>query len=51
MAALSQVRAVLREAAERYAGTALSVGATLGEATTELERGFDRLTREHRRKA
>ena len=47
----SERNEALREAAERYAGTALSVGATLGEATTELERGFDRLTREHRRKA
>lgn len=47
----SERNEALREAAERYAGTALSVGATLGEATTVLERGFDRLTREHRRKA
>lgn len=36
----------LREAATRYAGTALAVGAELGEAATELEHSFDRLLRE-----
>lgn len=41
----------LREAATRYAGTALSVGAPLEEATRELSSAFDRLTREHRRKS
>lgn len=41
----------LREAAARYAGTALAIGATLDEATAELEHGFQRLVREHRRKA
>ncbi|HKR66610.1 MAG TPA: GntR family transcriptional regulator [Thermoanaerobaculia bacterium] len=40
----------LREAAQRYAGTALAVAASLEEATTELENSFERLTREHRRK-
>ena len=47
----SERNEALREAAGRYAGTALSVGATLDEATAELEQSFDRLTREHRRKA
>lgn len=41
----------LRDAATRYAGTAISVGATLGEAKTEVERGFERITKDHRRKA
>jgi len=37
----------LRDAATRYAGTALAVGATLVEASRELEDSFGRLTREH----
>lgn len=41
----------LRDAAVRYAGTALSVGATVDEAARELESSYDRLVREHRRKA
>ncbi len=41
----------LREAATRYAGTALSVGAPLEEATGELSTAFERLTGEHRRKS
>lgn len=41
----------LRDAAGRYAGTALAVGATIGEATAELESNYERLVREHRRKA
>jgi hypothetical protein len=41
----------LRDAATRYAGTALSVGATLVEAAAELEHGYDRVMKEHRRKA
>lgn len=41
----------LREAATRYAGTALSVGAPLEEASSELSNAFERLTREHRRKS
>ena len=41
----------LRDAAHRYAGTALSVAASLEEASTELEHSYERLTREHRRKA
>jgi GntR family transcriptional regulator len=40
----------LRDAATRYAGTALSVGADLEEASTELTGAFDRLLRDVRRK-
>ena len=47
----SERNEALRDAAGQYAGTALSVGATLDEAATELETSFERLTREHRRKA
>ena len=47
----SERNEALRDAATRYAGTALSVGASLEEASTELESAFDRVMREHRRKA
>jgi hypothetical protein len=47
----SERNEALREAAGQYAGTALSVGATLEQAVAELEQSFERLTREHRRKA
>ncbi len=47
----SERNEALRDAAGQYAGTALSVGATVEQATAELENSFDRLTREHRRKA
>ncbi len=47
----SERNEALRDAAGRYAGTALSIGATLEQATDELEQSFDRLMREHRRKA
>jgi len=40
----------LRDAATRYAGTALAVGADLDEASTELTGAFDRVLRDHRRK-
>ena len=40
----------LRDAATRYAGTALAVGAELLEASSELEHSFERLLRETRRK-
>lgn len=40
----------LRDAATRYAGTALSVGADIAEASTELTGAFERLLRDHRRK-
>ena len=41
----------LRDAATRYAGTALAVGADLAEASDELSSAFDRLLRDHRRKS
>ncbi len=47
----SERNEALRDAAGQYAGTALSVGATLEQASAELENSFERLTREHRRKA
>jgi GntR family transcriptional regulator len=47
----SERNETLRNAALHYAGTALSVGASLEEADTELERSYERLVREHRRKA
>lgn len=47
----SEKNETLRDAATRYAGTALSIGATFDEASAELEESFDRLMREHRRKA
>jgi DNA-binding transcriptional regulator YhcF (GntR family) len=47
----SERNETLRDAAQRYAGTALSVAATLEEASAELEHSYERLTREHRRKA
>lgn len=47
----SQRNETLRDAASTYAGTAISVGATVKEATHELENGYERLVREHRRKA
>jgi GntR family transcriptional regulator len=40
----------LRDAATRYAGTALAVGADFGAASEELTSAFDRLLRDHRRK-
>ena len=47
----SERNEALRDAAGQYAGTALSVGATLEQAAAELETSYERLTREHRRKA
>jgi GntR family transcriptional regulator len=47
----SERHETLREAANQFAGTALAVGASVDEATAEVERSFERLTREHRRKA
>ncbi|HSP15036.1 MAG TPA: GntR family transcriptional regulator [Thermoanaerobaculia bacterium] len=41
----------LREAATRYAGVAISVGASSDEAADELEESFDRLVKESRRKS
>lgn len=47
----SERNETLRDAATRYAGTAVAVGASLEEATGELETSYDRLVRDHRRKA
>ncbi|HET7437707.1 MAG TPA: GntR family transcriptional regulator [Thermoanaerobaculia bacterium] len=47
----TQRNETLRDAANRYAGTALAVGASFEEAAGELETAFEKLTREHRRKA
>ncbi len=47
----SERNETMRDAAARYAGTALSVGASIDEACAELEHAYERLTREHRRKA
>ena len=47
----SERNETLRDAATRYAGTAVAVGASLDEATGELETSYERLVREHRRKA
>jgi GntR family transcriptional regulator len=41
----------LREAAMRYAGVAISVGASSDEAAAEVEESFGRLVRESRRKS
>lgn len=41
----------LRDAATAYAGAAIAVGATLDDASAELESSYERLVREHRRKA
>ena len=46
----SERNETLRDAATRYAGTAVAVGATFTEASSELEHSFERLVREHRRK-
>ena len=41
----------LHNAATTYAGAAIALGASLDEATGELELSYSRLVREHRRKA
>ncbi|HEX2831394.1 MAG TPA: GntR family transcriptional regulator [Thermoanaerobaculia bacterium] len=45
----SEKHDTLRDAATRYAGTAIAVGATITEASRELEESFGRLTRDHTR--
>jgi GntR family transcriptional regulator len=45
----SEKHDTLRDAATRYAGTALAVGASVSEASRELEESFERLTRDHTR--
>ncbi len=47
----SEKNETLRDAATRYAGTAIAVGATVDEASRELEESFDRLTRDHTRES
>jgi GntR family transcriptional regulator len=47
----SERNETLRDAAGRYAGTALAIGVSYAEAADELEVSFNKLTREHRRKA
>lgn len=42
---------VLRDAATRYASSAIAVGSPLHDAVDELETAYERVVREHRRKA
>jgi GntR family transcriptional regulator len=42
---------MVRDAATRLAGVAISVGVSLEDASAELESSYQRLVREHRRKA
>ena len=46
----SQRNEALRDAATRYASTAIAVGSDLDEAVDELQSAFGRVVREHRRK-
>ncbi|HEX7681122.1 MAG TPA: GntR family transcriptional regulator [Thermoanaerobaculia bacterium] len=41
----------LRDAANRYASTAIAVGSALEDAIDEVETAYQRVVREHRRKA
>ena len=41
----------LREAASRYASTAIAVGVGVEDAVEELEQSFERIVRQHRRKS
>ena len=41
----------LREGATRYASTAIAAGAELDDAVDELQSAFERVVREHRRRA
>ncbi len=47
----SERNEMLREAAGRYAGTAITAGASVEDAVSELETSYQRLVREHRRNA
>jgi GntR family transcriptional regulator len=47
----SERNEALRDAATRYASTAIAVGSALDDAVDELEAAFPRVVREHRRKA
>src|SRR6266567_4145936 len=44
----SERNEMLREAASRYAGTAVNAGASVEDAVSELESSYQRLVREHR---
>ena len=46
----SERNEVLRDASQRYASAAISVGASLDAAVDELNGSYERLVREHRRK-
>jgi DNA-binding transcriptional regulator YhcF (GntR family) len=41
----------LRDGATRYASTAIAVGADLDDAVDELHSAFERVVRDHRRRA
>jgi GntR family transcriptional regulator len=41
----------LREAAVNYAGAAIAVGASVTDAKAEVETAYERVARDHRRKA
>jgi GntR family transcriptional regulator len=45
----SERNEMLREAASRYAGTAINAGASVDDAVSELESSYQRLVRKHRR--
>jgi GntR family transcriptional regulator len=47
----SERNEMLRDAATRLAGVAIAVGASLDDATAELESSYQRVVRDHRRKA
>ena len=47
----SERHELVRDAATRYAGTAISAGVGLEEAVDELDAAYQRLGREHRRRA
>ena len=47
----AQRNGALREAANRYASTAIAVGSALEDAVDEVETAYERVVREHRRKA
>ena len=47
----SERNEVLRDASGRYASAAISVGASLDDAVEELNSSYEKLVREHRRKA
>src|SRR5438309_8386767 len=46
----SEKHEVLREAATRYAGSAIAVGAEVDEAAAEVESAYQRVVRDHRRR-